>query len=227
MPMFIKMGLHGTGFLGKQERAQRAARRFAARRKVLPGFPIEEPFQNIQEVRKYLSGDRMICLLCGKSFRRIGTHIEKMHGLTIEKYKEKYKIPWTYGLICSDSSQLYANAMKRRVDDGFEIPMKNGEDQKKMIEKEKRKTPFPKFTNKPKHPLTVSPSGKLETFTAKRERETAKKGTEAFSQKMRDRPQCQPKIIKEYFSSYWRGRKQTPEHIAKRFKKQGGNRNDP
>jgi hypothetical protein len=146
--------------------------------------------------------------------------------MTVDKYKEKYKIPWGYSLICSDSSQLYAKAMKGRMDNGYEPPLKIGEEQKRMIEKDKRICPFRREITlkslgdyiKPKHPLSISPTGELETFTAKRERETAKKGTKAFSQKMRDRPQCQPGPTRKRFSDYWRGRKQTPEHIAKRFK---------
>ena len=57
--MFIKMGLGGTGYQGKPGSHMRAAQKRAAARKVLPGFPIDRPFESINEVREYLSGDKI------------------------------------------------------------------------------------------------------------------------------------------------------------------------
>ena len=72
MPFAIKMGLNGTGFLGNQSKSKRALRRAKARRKVLPGFPIEQPFESIEDVREYMSGDKIVCLRCGKEYKELG-----------------------------------------------------------------------------------------------------------------------------------------------------------
>ena len=228
MPMFIKMGLNGTGYLGKKENALRQARRCAARRKILPGFPVNDPFHSIDDVRNYLEGDKIICLLCGKGLRKLGAHIIKIHGMTINEYKKKYKIPWGYGLACTESSELYRINAVRRMEEGWTPALKFGDEQKLMVQKQRRACPFKKeiaMKNlgeylEPKHELTVSPSGDYETLTQKRERERSKRGTEEYSKRMRARPQCQPDVSGKRFGRYWRGRKQTPEHIRKRFEKQ-------
>lgn len=67
-------------------------------RAVLPGYPIEEPFKTHEDIEKYLSGDQIVCLLCGKDYKALKTHI-LVHNHTVESYKEKYKIPSWYGLI--------------------------------------------------------------------------------------------------------------------------------
>ena len=225
MPMFIKMGIHGTGYLGNKERSQRSFRKFMARRKVLAGYPIETPFESIDDVREYLSGDRIVCLLCGRSFRRIGTHLIKIHGISFDEYREKYNIPWTFSLISPESSELYRQAVKKRMAEGYVPPMKFGKEFTKMINKPRRICPFKSEVNiqnlgdnvRPKHPLTTDPNGKMEARTARKLRLTSKKGSKEFKKKMRNRPQCQPDVTRARIGQYWKGKKQTPEHIKKRF----------
>lgn len=227
MPQFIKMGLGGTGYQGRQEKTQRAARKRAARRKVFDGFPIHEPFKSIEDVREYLSGDRVICLLCGKSYKKLGgIHLQKIHGITEDQYREKYNIPWTYGLVCSATSENYRNAAKRRIKEGdFLFAIMSGEEHAKMVNKPKRKRFFEKEValsnlgenSKPRHPLTINPEGELETFSDRRKRLTSKRGSKKFKEKMRARPQCQPEVVGKRLGDYWRGRKQTREHVRKRI----------
>ena len=202
----------------------------ADRRKVLPGFPIVDPFTSIEDVRKYLSGETMVCLLCGKSYKRIGTHLLAIHGLAVDEYKRRYDIPWTYGLICKESSKKYSKAVKKRMSDGWKPPIKVGDGHKKMISIAKRKCPFKsevakqnlshsKGGGKPTHPLTKAPDGSLETFTQKRERLTTKRGTPEFIEKMKNRAQCLPENVKKSgFDKYWLGKKQSESHKSKRFK---------
>ncbi len=86
------------------------------RRAVMPGYPIEEPFKSIEDVKKYLSGDRIVCLLCGKDYRALPTHL-KVHTYTERAYKEKYKIPANCGLIGSDTfDMLSAHAKKSHAE---------------------------------------------------------------------------------------------------------------
>lgn len=142
MPQFIKMGISSTGHLGNKERSTRVQRRWNARRRVLPGFPIETPFSSILGVREYLRGDRIICLRCGKPYKKLGNHLLKIHGMQMDEYKALYKIPWTYSLICPESSRNYKQASEIQVRTGYPCPPKQGSDLLDMVRRERRVCPF-------------------------------------------------------------------------------------
>jgi len=228
MPQFIKMGLGGTGFIGHAGSSKRAEEACRARRYVEPGFPIVTPFQSIEDVRAYLSGDKIICLLCGKEYRGIGNHIQAIHGMSVDQYKEFYNIPWTYGLLCSDSSALYSGSMKKRMAEGFVCPIKIGKEHEKMISVRKRRCPFKGAVGtqnlgehaRPTHELIEDPDGILETYTKRRKRLQVKIGTPEYKEQMRHRPQCQPDFVKaQGFNKYWVGKKQSDIHKDRRFKR--------
>jgi predicted transcriptional regulator len=229
MPKFIKMGLGGTGYLGKKELHRRKTRLMAKRRKVADGYPIQIPFATIKDVRNYLSGDKIICLLCGQSYRRIGTHLISLHQMTPDEYREKYKIPYGYGLICTDSKILYSdnakmNHLHEKPDSSFR------EERRKEAMAHVRKCPFkkeiavdniskaPKGVGYPRRPLILNPAtGKMETFTRNRERTAVKKGTPEFHDRMKARPQVKASI--ERLENYWTGKTQSQEHVQKRIEK--------
>jgi len=226
--MFVKMGLGGTGYLGKKESHTRAVRKCIARRRVLPGFPIEEPFRSIKDVRHYLAGESIICLLCGKNYKKLGHHLSRIHGVTVDEYKKRYNIPWTYGLCCRDTSERYRRAIERRMRDGYKPPAKDGRALRAMIKVERRECPFKSEVavenlgdaGLPKRPLLVSPDGKPETLTERRERLRVKRGTSEFREKMVNRPQCQRDYLEETgFLNWWSGKKQSKEHVEKRMKR--------
>lgn len=139
MPFCVKMGIEGTtGYLGNQSSSKRSIQRFKARRRVLPGFPILTPFKDLKAVRDYLSGDRVVCLLCGKSYKDVGKHIRKIHGMTPDQYRSHYKIPWTYALCCSETSEAYSARIAERMKDGWVPPAQLGEDHKRMVNSTRR-----------------------------------------------------------------------------------------
>ena len=72
-------------------------RRHAARRAVKPGYPVTKTFKTRAEVDEYFSGDRITCLLCGRQFRWLYVHIKKIHGKTVEWYRENYGLRWRRG----------------------------------------------------------------------------------------------------------------------------------
>lgn len=234
MPQFIKMGLGGTGYAGKPGNALRQARRRATRRKVLAGYPVDKPFSSDKEVREYLSGDRIICLLCGKSYKNLGSvHLQKIHGISEDEYKSKYHIPWSYGLCCQELVKKFSDNLHQRLDDGTVKPLSPTEMREvrylTLRTKKPRKEWFlaehakkmysnaPRGVSRPIHPLTINPeTGLLETFTAKRERLTTKRGTPEHREKMANRPQVKKNI--EILKQYWVGKKQSKEHKEKRIK---------
>ena len=73
-------------------------KRYKRRRKVLKGFPWEGTFETKEEVYDYFSGDRIQCLLCGKWFQRLPSHLKAIHEMTSDEYKEMYGLPWKHGL---------------------------------------------------------------------------------------------------------------------------------
>ena len=209
--------------LGKQRKNERATRKSKSRRLAEDCYPVLKAFKSIDEVRTYLSGDRIVCLLCGKEYRKLGVHIQKIHGVTPDQYKEQYGIPWTYGLLCSDSSSLYRDAILERIANGYEPPKKTGEELQEYLKNQRecpRKAEVARSNlgkhAKPRHPLMEGPDGSPETYTARRERLRAKRGTAEFREKMRGRQQCQPEVTRKRLGDYWRGREQTDEHVFRR-----------
>lgn len=104
----------GTFILPKRSavRPQRNLDRRAARRAVLPGYPVEpRPFTK-DEIDAYLSGDRIVCLLCGQKRRSLGTHIGPIHNVTVDEYKTMFGLPWRTGLACSETRVMHSEIMK-------------------------------------------------------------------------------------------------------------------
>lgn len=188
----------------------------------MPGFPMEVPFESKEEVLAYLSGDRITCLLCGKQYRRLGNHLGAIHGVTEDYYREKYRIPWTYGLNSAETTAAYARAAARTI----EIRKANGwdpheTDMEGMRSAPRRVKPYVEVGNlgdhtAPKHPLEPGPDGRMETFSARRKRTALKRGTPEFHEMARNRPQVA--AAKEMLRTYWKGRKQSAEHRNKRLK---------
>lgn len=223
-PKFIKMGLGGTGFLGKPCSHERAAKRRANRRRVLDGFPIDRPFESIKEVREYLSGDKIVCLLCGRSFRTLGLHLRKIHDMTPDEYRERYNIPWTYGLACAENREAHSVATKKLIASGYnpgtddrdflaglarapkrDCPHK-GEICQENVQKYNESRPPPKPKPKPKPRPKRKPRPK-----------PAKFGSPEHREKLRQAALKRSNETSETFSKYWKGRKQSPEHLAKRM----------
>ncbi len=104
-----------TGVKGKWHRAEQEEK--VKRRTILPGYPSMTPFETEIEVVKYLSGDIITCLLCGKGYKRLQTHLFMIHDCTVDKYKEMYRIPSVYGLIGKEVREKLSKFMKEMHDD--------------------------------------------------------------------------------------------------------------
>lgn len=220
MPQFIKMGFSGTGFRGRPGSRGRAAKRWAQRRKVLDGFPITRPFKSIDEVKEYLSGGKIVCLLCGKEYKVLGVHLLKIHDMTVDAYRERYKIPWTYGVLSKKSHDIRSEIMAKRIAEGFnpgnhddlvsmmkaapirECPWKAEVDNQNLSE-------YNKSRPKPK-PRPESKEGRPKP-------KPARFGSPEHLEKMRQHGLKHAKETGKRLGDYWRGRKQSDEHKAKRM----------
>lgn len=84
----------------------------AIRRKVMPGFPVKSAFLSIHEIEEYFSGDRITCLLCGKSFKALCSHLSLIHKVSADDYKQNYGLPYKAGLTSSDTREKKSESMK-------------------------------------------------------------------------------------------------------------------
>lgn len=89
------------------------------RRKVMPGFPWDGKFETKQEIYNYFSGDELQCLLCGKWFQKLPTHLKMIHDIGSDEYKEIYGLPWKRGLCGKEFSLKFGKIMKKRRENGF------------------------------------------------------------------------------------------------------------
>ncbi len=118
MPAWAKVCGTNSTPVGYGNQSKSSIRKHLARRKVLPGYPWEGKFATIEEINNYFDGDRLICLLCGKPFKRLAWHLPKIHGYTEDQYRERYGLPFRRGLTCSKTKEKYSKATKKRMADG-------------------------------------------------------------------------------------------------------------
>lgn len=199
-----------------------------ARRRVLPGYPKDFVFKDYDEYKQYFVGDRIICLLCGKNYRALGIHLQVCHELSVDDYKKKYGILWGKSLICNETRVIHSHNTKERIASGefnsgtIEEKRKQGMFARKHLFRRKKNLPLHKSylkenlkeyntTRRIKFGHTVSQWGKI---TKKREANRTKRGTPEFKKIMAERPQTIAFI--EKYKNYWKGRKQSEEHIRKR-----------
>jgi len=111
---------HGSGLKSKQQKINEWKNR--NRRKVMPGYPIEKVFQTKEEVDLYLSGDKIICLLCGRSFKSLCSHLG-IHGMDIQSYQEKYGLPFSKGICGVNTKKLLSENAKHMIEVGLWKPV--------------------------------------------------------------------------------------------------------
>ncbi len=122
---------HSSGMKWSQQKLNEY--KMLRRRRVMPGYPIEKIFQTKDEIDEYLSGDKIVCLLCGKAYKSLCSHI-LVHGFNADTYKEKYGLPFRSGLSGESTSDLISKNSKRLVKEGI-IPLRELVKQPENIKK--------------------------------------------------------------------------------------------
>jgi hypothetical protein len=92
-------------------RPKRNLERRAARRRVLAGYPVEPRQFDASEVISYFAGDKITCLLCGKSYRSLGLHLRHIHAMDEDAYRERYGLPYRRGLTSDAAHDCYAQSI--------------------------------------------------------------------------------------------------------------------
>ena len=117
----------------KGTRPKRNLDKRIARRKILPGFPISPRPFSVADIEAYLSGDKIVCLLCGKSYKKLVPHLKRIHNVLKDEYKDMYGLPWRKELICEESKNNYANWISKGK------TLKGNTDMKKVYKAPRRK----------------------------------------------------------------------------------------
>jgi hypothetical protein len=71
------------------------------------GFPITTKFTSAHEIYDYLHGEKITCLLCGRSFKSLCAHVSKIHLMSADEYKEMYGLPFRCGLSSEATKEIY------------------------------------------------------------------------------------------------------------------------
>jgi hypothetical protein len=72
---------------------------------------MRKPFQTLAQVREYVSGDTIECLVCGQKFRRLQAKHLEMHSMTADDYRVQFGIPWKQSLTSQPSRRASGQAM--------------------------------------------------------------------------------------------------------------------
>jgi hypothetical protein len=76
------------------------------------------PFVSMEEIKHYLSGDDIECLVCGREFGTLQNHLA-VHEMSVNEYREKFGIPWTVGLCGTKTRLKKAASTKRLLEAGY------------------------------------------------------------------------------------------------------------
>ena len=168
----------------------------------LNGYPIESPFDSINEIREYLSGDLVTCLRCGRQYKGLASHLKRVHEMTADEYREFYGIPWTYGLVCGETSGLISENSTRLVAEG--VICSHNVDMSVVNKAQKRTSPKVRDEIRAEN---LSEVNKDCTGEETARRKTApKRGTPEYSALMKQRPQCSSDETKERLRNIWVGK---------------------
>ena len=60
-------------------------------------------FKTRRDIARYFGGNTIECLICGRRFKRLHTHLAAKHGMAADDYKKRFGLPWTRGLTSATS----------------------------------------------------------------------------------------------------------------------------
>jgi len=72
-------------------------------------------FKTKDKMLEYFSGDRIECLICGKKFLSLGSHILYKHNMTVMEYKDKFNLPSCKSLCAKSTKDKMSKSLKKRL----------------------------------------------------------------------------------------------------------------
>lgn len=168
----------------------------------LHGCPVERPFSTIAEVRAYLAEPMIRCLRCGRKFKSLSSHLVTIHEMTADDYRHAYGIPWTYGLVSTETSKIISENSQRLVAKGI---VRGVSDTSRMLQAQRRPESAARAQLRTENLAEVN-KGCTGEYTRKRAM-APKRGTPEYSAALRARPNCQSPETKERLRKMWVGKK--------------------
>lgn len=131
-----------------------------------PGFPWQNKFSRLEELKAYFNEDKLTCLLCGRRFSQLGNHISQGHGFPKDQYKEQFGIPWTYGLGGKIFRDILSSQIKERQASGI-IPLRPTNDHiMRMINASKTSRPIVEAYKNDSRRKVLELHGRIETWSS-------------------------------------------------------------
>lgn len=85
----------------------------------LPGFPWKGKFTTKKEIDQYFSNpDGIQCLCCGRIYGALNNHLQIVHDISHEQYRDHYGLPWRKGLVSRNVSKKLSSNLTKRIKNG-------------------------------------------------------------------------------------------------------------
>jgi hypothetical protein len=110
---------------------------------------LPDPFRTRAELEAYFDDDKLACLICGKRFANLGLHVSATHKISGDAYRERFGIPWTYGLAGKAFREKSARRFRELREEG-RLALAPSEEHIKTLREaasKKRRKIVPAFSN--------------------------------------------------------------------------------
>jgi hypothetical protein len=89
----------------------------------LPGFPWKGKFTTKDVIDLYFSNpDGIQCLLCGNFYGTLNRHLQIIHKISHDEYRDRYGLPWRKGLVSGNVSRGFSLRLTKRIKNGSFVP---------------------------------------------------------------------------------------------------------
>jgi len=164
--MSLNKNLSGSNIINHQSRGVtlfKINKKKSAKKKLpLVGFPWHGKFMYASQINDYFRGDSIQCLLCGREYKTLGIHVNKMHSMTPDEYKIKYGLPLNRGLTSDGWHYMQSHIQKNLYTSGVNplsderLRLKGSLLAKAKINKRRPDQPFNTIRKKETHKYSPS-----------------------------------------------------------------------
>ncbi|MCZ6591288.1 MAG: MucR family transcriptional regulator [Alphaproteobacteria bacterium] len=79
----------------------------------LDGTGEEQNREPAVSIRRSVKKDQIICLECGKSYKMLKRHLRTFHDLTVDAYRERWKLPIGYPIVAPNYAEQRSKLAKK------------------------------------------------------------------------------------------------------------------
>jgi hypothetical protein len=84
-------------------------------------FNINKKIETLEDVKEYFNKDQLECLICGKYYAGLGTHLALKHKIKVDDYKHMFNLPMSKGLVGNCTCNKMQKSLVRRNDSRMRI----------------------------------------------------------------------------------------------------------